>query len=127
MKYDISIISFLVSLFLISQVVGLSLIYEDAKIRMGPGGEKEVVHGETVLGPRPEIYGFKSFLWLLGGIGISTLIILAIVWLKKVNWWKALYYTSAFLTIALALGTVFDSLVAYILALIILVIKVYRA
>ena len=126
MKYEIQIILLLVSLFLISQLVGLALIYEDAKIKIGPKGEKEVVHGETVLGSRPEIYGFESFLWLLGGIGISTLLILAIVWLKKVNWWKSLYYFSAFLTIALALGTIFNSLFAFILTIIILAIKVYK-
>jgi presenilin-like A22 family membrane protease len=116
----------LVLLFFFTQFIGLEILYRDISIKIGPGGEKEVVHGETVLGPRPEIFGWESFVWMLSGIAISTVLILIIVWLKKVLWWKGLFFISIFLTISLALGVFLKTEYAFILAFIIAVLKLYK-
>jgi len=126
MKYDFKTMFILVSLFLISQIIGLGILYKDMEVKIGPTGAQEIVHTETVLGPRPEIQGFETFVWLISATAISTVMVLIIVWLKKVNWWKSLFFISVFLTIALALGTLMDPTFAFLLAFIIAVWKIYR-
>jgi len=126
MKYDLRTMFVLVFLFLISQIIGLGILYKDMEVKIGPTGAQEIVHTETVLGPRPEIQGFETFVWLISATAISTVMVLIIVWLKKVNWWKSLFFISVFLTIALALGTLMDPMFAFTLAFIIAIWKIYR-
>jgi presenilin-like A22 family membrane protease len=118
--------STLILLFLITQLVGLTILYKDISIKIGPTGEKEVVHSETVLGPRPEITGWKTFIWIVGSTAISTIMILIIVWLRKINWWRVLFFISVFLTISLALGVFMKPPFAFLLAFLIAVWKVFK-
>ena len=126
MKYDLRTMLTLVLLFFLTQLVGLSILYKDISIKIGPTGEREVVHGETVLGPRPEITGWETFAWIMSGIAISTGLILIIVWLKKVVWWKALFFISVFLTISLALGVFIPTEYAFALAFALAALKLYK-
>ena len=126
MKYDFRTMLTLVLLFFLTQFIGLEILYKDISIKIGPTGEKELVHSETVLGPRPEITGWETFAWMLSGIAISTALILIIVWLKKVMWWKGLFFISIFLTISLALGVFMKTGYAFILAFVIAALKLYR-
>ena len=126
MKYDYRTMLTLVLLFFLTQLVGLAILYKDISIKIGPTGEKEVVHSETVLGPRPEVSGWETFVWLISGIAISTGLILVIVWLKKVMWWKGLFFISVFLTISLALGVFMPTEYAFILAFAIAALKLYK-
>jgi len=41
MKYDVRTMLTLVTLFLISQLVGLGILYKDAQLKIGPTGEKD--------------------------------------------------------------------------------------
>lgn len=126
MKYDLRTMLTLVLIFFLTQFIGLEILYKDISIKIGPTGEKEVVHSETVLGPRPEITGWETFAWLISGIVISTALILVIVWLKKVLWWKGLFFISIFLTISLALGVFMPTQYAFLLAFVIAALKLYR-
>ena len=126
MKYDLRTMITLVLLFFLTQLIGLFILYKDISIKIGPTGEKEIAHGETVLGPRPEITGWETFVWLISGIAISTGLILVIVWLKKVLWWKGLFFISVFLTISLALGVFMKTEYAFVLAFLIAALKLYR-
>jgi len=126
MKYDLRTMLTLVLIFFLTQFIGLEILYKDISIKIGPTGEKEITHSETVLGPRPEITGWETFAWLISGIVISTALILVIVWLKKVLWWKGLFFISIFLTISLALGVFMPTQYAFLLAFVIAALKLYR-
>ncbi len=126
MKYDYRTMLTLVLLFFLTQLIGLSILYKDISIKIGPTGEKQVVHTETVLGPRPEVSGWETFVWIMSGIVISTGLILVIVWLKKVIWWKGLFFISVFMTISLALGVFMPTEYAFILAFAIAALKLYK-
>ena len=125
MKYDFKTVSILILLFLSAQLVGLGLLYKSMAVEV-VGGEEQVVYGETVFGPRPDLYGWEAFLWILGGIGISTVLVLIIVWLKRVNWWRLLFFISIFSAISLALGTFLNPLIAFGLAFILALIKIFK-
>ena len=123
MKYDWKTTILLVCMFFISQIFGLFLISKDIQVKITPTGEREILHGETVLGPRPELVGLESFLWLIGAIAISTSILLLIMWVGKIEWWKILFLTSVFLCVALALGVFLPSILAYLLAFLLVVLR----
>ena len=125
MKYDLKTAAILISLFLLSQIVGLAFIYRDMKIEVKEG-KKEVVYGDTVLGPRPELYGWETFVWIVSGIAISTGLMLFIIWLKRINLWKLLFFISIFFATSLALGTIFNSYLAFGLAFILALLKIVR-
>jgi presenilin-like A22 family membrane protease len=126
MKYDLRTMLTLILLFLITQFVGLTILYKDISIKIGPTGEREIVHGETVLGPRPEITGWETFVWVIGSTAMSTIMILIIVWFRKINWWRVLFFISVFLTISLALGVFLKPSYAFLLAFAIAVWKVFK-
>lgn len=116
----------LVLLFFLTQFIGLEILYKAVNVSIGPSGQKEVVYGETIIGPRPELFGWEAFAWMLAGIGISTVLIMVIIWLKKVLWWKGLFFISFFLTISLALGVFLKAEYAFILAFAIAALKLYK-
>lgn len=123
MKYDWKTTILLASMFFISQIFGLFLISRDIQVKITPTGEREILHEETVLGPRPELVGIESFLWLIGAIAISTSILLLIIWIGEIEWWKILFSTSVFLCVALALGVFLPSILAYLLAFLLVVLR----
>jgi presenilin-like A22 family membrane protease len=125
MKYNLKIISVLVSLFFIAQIVGLSILYKDTKVEL-VDGKQEVVHGETVIGPRPEFYGPQSFIWIISSIFLMTGLLLILIKFEKINWVKVLFFSATFLTLSVALGVLISPDLAFILGLVLAVIKIYK-
>jgi len=125
MKYDIKIISLLVSLFFIAQIVGLSILYKDIKLQV-VDGVTEVVHSETVIGPRPELYGPQSFIWMISSILLMTGLLLLLIKFQKINWVKVLFFSASFLTLSVALGVLIDPTLAYTIAFVLAIIKIFK-
>jgi len=125
MKYNLKIISVLVSLFFIAQIVGLSILYKDTEVQV-VDGKQEVVHSETVIGPRPEFYGPDTFIWIISSILLMTGILLVLMRFEKINWIKVLFFSATFMTISVALGVLIDSTLAFIFALVLAIIKIYK-
>jgi len=125
MKYDYKTIFILISLFFISQVVGLGILYKDMKIEV-VNGTQQVIYPETILGPRPEVSGWESFAWIISSIGVSTLLLLVIIKIGIVKIWKLLFFGSIFLAISIALGVLINPILAFITALILALIKIFK-
>ena len=125
MKYDYKTIFILISLFFISQLVGLGILYKDMKIEL-VNGTQQVVHPETILGPRPEVSGWESFVWIIGSIAMSTILLLVIIKIGIVNIWKLLFFGSMFLAISLALGVLINPILAFTTAFILALVKIFK-
>ena len=125
MKYDYKTIFILISLFFISQVVGLGILYKDMKIEV-VNGTQQVIYPETILGPRPEVSGWESFAWIISSIGVSTILLLVIIKIGIVKIWKLLFFGSIFLAISIALGVLINPILALITALILALIKIFK-
>lgn len=125
MKYDIKIISLLVFLFFIAQIVGLSILYKDIEVQVVEG-VTEVVHGETIIGPRPELYGPQSFIWMISSILLMTGLLLLLIKFQKINWIKILFFSASFLTLSVALGVLIDPILAYTIAFVLAIIKIFK-
>lgn len=125
MKYDIKIISLLVSFFFISQIVGLYIVYTDMQVRI-VDGKTEIVHSETIVGPRPEFYGIQTFIWIFSSILITTGLVLILMKFEKVDWIKILIFTACFITISVTLGVFIASSLAFLFAFILAFIKIFK-
>jgi presenilin-like A22 family membrane protease len=89
-------------------------------------GTQQVVHPETILGPRPEVSGWESFVWIIGSIAMSTILLLVIIKIGIVNIWKLLFFGSMFLAISLALGVLINPILAFTTAFILALVKIFK-
>lgn len=128
MKYNLSITLILVSLFLLSQVVGMAFLYQDMEVVQTPAGETVAVHPETAIGERPELDkdSGESVLFVLSGVALGTILLLLIIRFAKVNLWKILFFVAVISTITIALGVFFDPTIALAVGLVLAIMKLWR-
>ncbi len=125
MKYNLKVISVLVSLFFVAQIVGLSILYKDTEVQV-VDGKQEIVHEETVIGPRPEFYGPDTFIWITSSIFLMTGVLLILMKFQKINWIKVLFFSATFVTISIALGVLIDPTLAFLCGFALAVIKLFK-
>ncbi|MFH1505758.1 MAG: hypothetical protein ABIE94_02105, partial [archaeon] len=89
MKHTAIITVFLISIFIITQIVGLGLInYDIQSVEFNATTNQTfLVHSPQTEEMRPETEGAGSFLFLLIGILIGTVIVLLLVKFKKPGVW----------------------------------------
>lgn len=128
MKYNVKITLFLVILFLLSQIVGLIFINNDIEIVKVSEGPDIVIHPETAIGPRPdvEVESGESVFLVLTGVFIGTMLLLLIIKFAKVNYWKLMFFIAVLTTMTISLGVFFEPLSAFIIALALTLIKIFR-
>ncbi|MGV8150870.1 MAG: presenilin family intramembrane aspartyl protease [Candidatus Woesearchaeota archaeon] len=131
MKHTVSITLVLLSFFLLAQVVGLWLVNIDSKVTF-ENGEIIVSHGGTSLGERPQTVGFGSFLYLIIGITIGTILVLILVKFQKANIWRYWFFFAVWMALSLSIGVLvktrifFEYDVAMIIAIILAVWKLWK-
>jgi len=126
MKHNSKIVASLVILFLVSQIVGLGLLAYITEVSVAPTGEINVVHGDTVIGPRPEVSGADSFLLVIFSVLLGTGLILLLIRLGLGNMWKGLFFFAVFMTIFVSLGVFLESLIAFAIAIILALVKIFK-
>lgn len=126
MKHDVKIIIALTVMFLATQAIGLGLLNLDIEVRATPTGGQEIIHGETAIGPRPEIAGSEVFIMVIVSVLIGTGLLLLLIRIGRIGLWKIMYFLAVFLTISIALGVLIEPLAALIIALVLASIKVFR-
>lgn len=128
MKYHPKIILVLTGMFLLSQIAGLAFVYGDLRVVRTPAGALETVHPETAIGPRPEVdrETGEPLLFILSGVLIGTLLLLLIIRFARVNFWRVLFFVAVLSTITVALGVFLDPLLAFVLAVALAVLKLFK-
>ena len=79
-----------------------------------------------MVGPRPETQGAGSFLYIVLGLGIGTVLLLLIIKFGKVNIMKIWFFLAIFIATSISLGIFLPKLVAIILGVILAIIKIWR-
>jgi presenilin-like A22 family membrane protease len=126
MKYNLSITLILISLFLVSQIVGLFLVNGSIQeIKTLPSGEVVIEHKETII-ERPETEGGESFIFIIFGIAIATILMLIIIKLNLLNVWKFWFFIAVWMTIAISLSVYTDMYLAAAGAFILGLLKVLK-
>lgn len=123
MKHTISVTQLLISIFFLSQVLGLFLLTFDADVSMTADGVS-VDYADTVIGERPDFEGIGSLIYLTVGVAMGTLVLLLLIKLRSgKHIWKVWYTMAVVVSIMLALGVIFSKTIAFILAIILAYMK----
>ncbi|MFH1506745.1 MAG: presenilin family intramembrane aspartyl protease, partial [archaeon] len=86
-----------------------------------------LVHSPQTEEMRPETEGAGSFLFLLIGILIGTVIVLLLVKFKKPGVWKIWFFLAVWITISIALQVIVLAWIAMVVALALAILKIYKS
>jgi len=125
MKHPLSVTLLLIGMFLLAQVIGLSLVSLSIKDVAVVNGATVIEHTTTAIGDRPDFVGWESFLYLVGGVLVGTGLLLLLIKFRKVRLWKFWFFLAVFLATSVAFGVLLPQLVALALALVLAFLKVY--
>lgn len=131
MKHNVQVTAILLLFFLLSQIVGLTLISLNSQQEIiTENGETklEVHYEETALGERPEFSkDYGAVIYLLVGVFIGTALILV---LRKIKLggkiWKYWYALAVAMTITVALGVFLNSTIALLLGILLAYWKIHK-
>jgi presenilin-like A22 family membrane protease len=126
MKHTVPVTALLLTVFVLAQITGLFLINKSVEEVKMVNDTIVVEYSSTAVGERPQTSGAGSFVYILFGIGIGTMILLLIVKYGKVNIWKLWFFLAVWLSMSIAFGVVMKFYIAYLLAFVIAVFKVYK-
>ena len=127
MKHSLAITLLLVAIFVAVQLIGLAIVnaYIDHKASIE---QKRTVYKELPYEvPRPEIAApTLSVVYIFGAIAIGTLLLLALIRLGGLGFWRFWFFLSVLVTLAVAFGAWLPSALAVGLALVLALWKVFR-
>jgi presenilin-like A22 family membrane protease len=127
MKHTLKVTLFLLAIFLASQLVGLTIVSKylnyDATVQT-----KTVTYNALPLGfDRPQVDATSSFIWIIAGVIIGTLLFLLLVRFQKFHLWKLWFFLAVGLTLTMAFyAFIANQYVALALAVILAVWKIFR-
>lgn len=119
MKHTANVTAVLILIFIVTQMVGLTLINIDIKAKQvnAETGEVTLTHSENTEQIRPQTKGFGSFIYLALGVAIGTFLVLVLMRFNKVRVWRFWFLLAVFISIDIALTVIFPSLIALFIAL----------
>jgi len=126
MKHTLSITFLLVFIFLITQVIGLSITNEYIDHKKTIETKKVTFEDLPYNLERPEIEESTSYIWIIAAILIGTILMLILMKFRKMNLWKLWFFIAVFSTMAIAFSAFIPQTIAAILALTLALIKIYK-
>ena len=132
MKHTLKITLLLVSIFFITQVIGLAITNEYISTKEYVDPETKEVSKKVIAEKlpynieRPKLRESTSYLWLLSAILVGTLLLLVLMKFKKTSLWKLWFFLAVFSTMSIAFSAFIDPTLAAILALTLALLKIYR-
>jgi presenilin-like A22 family membrane protease len=126
MKHGLNVTLIIISIFILTQIVGLSLINADIKSVEQINDTIVIEHQQTSIGDRPETEGFGSFIYLVSAVIIGTILVLILMRFKKVRLWKLWFFFAVFLSVGVSLGVIMNNNLALLLGFILALLKIYK-
>lgn len=132
MKHTLKITLLLVSIFFITQVIGLAITNEYISTKEYVDPETKEVSKKVIAEKlpynieRPKLRESTSYMWLLSAILVGTLLLLVLMKFKKTSLWKLWFFLAVFSTMSIAFSAFIDHTLAAILALTLALLKIYR-
>ncbi len=132
MKHTKRVLILFLALFIISQLLGLSLVSLGAKTTSTINNETqeeihEVEFANTTVGERPEVEGTQTIISIVIGIAIGTTILLLLSKFNKINIWRHWFFFASIITMSISFGVLTNNfLIAWILAIILGAWKIYK-
>lgn len=132
MKHSLRITLLLVFIFFIAQVIGLAITSRYVHVEERFDSLHNTFVKEIVLEDlpykleRPKIDESFSYIWITAAIFVGTALLLLLIKLRKIGWWKAWFFLAVFLTMTIAFSAFMPQWVASALAFVLAVMKVYK-
>ncbi len=126
MKHTLKITILLITLFILTQVVGLATVSKYIDVEKTDKGIK-IIHPDTILGPQPEVED-KSYsaIPIIIAVLIGTGILLLLIKFRLGKLWKLWFFLAVFMTLAVSFNVYIIRIYAIILALLLAAVKVLR-
>ena len=126
MKHSLVITLLLVSIFLITQIIGLSITnkYIDHQAIIDTNKVSFVNLPYNL--ERPQLEQSTSYIWMIAAILIGTTLLLILIRYKKMGLWKLWFFIAVFSTMAIAFSAFIPHTIAAVLALILALMKIYK-
>lgn len=132
MKHTKRVLIIFLILFILSQLLGLSLVSLNSKTTKIFNNETQseiyqVEFGNTAVGDRPEVEGVQTIISIVIGIAIGTIILLLLSKFNKVNIWRHWFFFASVMTMSISFGVITNNFfIAWILAIILGAWKIYK-
>ncbi len=128
MKHTWPVTAALVLIFVVTQLVGLALINRDieAAAYNPKTGLYDLEHQAQTEQFRPGTTGAGSFIYLTLGVLVGTVLVLLLIRFKQVRIWKLWFFSAVVIAIMLALAVLIPLGPAFLLALALGVLKLWR-
>jgi presenilin-like A22 family membrane protease len=126
MKHTLKVTLILVTVFFLSQIVGLAITnqYIDHQTTAETGNVTWAPLPYDFA--RPEVEGGSAFGTILAAILIGTILVLVLIKFKKVNWWRIWFLLAVIVTLSFAFSAFLNQWIALILAITLGVLKIFR-
>ena len=126
MKHTLSITLIIAAIFLLSQVVGLFTVNQYIDVAL-VNGTPVVTHPTTLLGEPPEVEDKSlSFIPIFLAILIGTAFVFVLIHFKLGKLWKYWFLFAVIITLAVSFGVYINPFIAFVLALILGLLKVFK-
>ncbi|MBI2141993.1 hypothetical protein HYU15_00710, partial [Candidatus Woesearchaeota archaeon] len=126
MKHSIQVTAFLLSIFLLAQLVGLKVvdnyIDREATAKSGVAMYKALPYSIE----RPDIRPELSAWFIFAAIIIGTIVLLLFMKFEKVSFWRLWFFLSVIVTLSIALASFIPAAAAFVLSFVFSVWKVFR-
>ncbi|MGV8162068.1 MAG: presenilin family intramembrane aspartyl protease [Candidatus Nanoarchaeia archaeon] len=105
MKHTTNILIAFISMFILSQVLGLYLLSLSVQEVVQTETGMSVIYTNTSIGERPEVEGYGAIVYIAIGVLIGTVLLLLIAKYNKMMFWKTWFFLAAWMTMSIAIGT----------------------
>ena len=126
MKHTKTITIILITTFILSQIIGLFVVskYLDYQttVETGTANFTQLPYGIE----RPEIEQNYTFIFILIGVLLGTVLLLMLIKFKKTNLWKLWYALAITLALSIALSGFIDKIFALIISIIISIFRIFK-
>jgi len=126
MKHSLKIISLLIGIFLLAQFAGLLIVNQYVDVQKTEETGQTVYKNLPYSIERPEMEQSTSFIFIIVGVIIGTLLILLIIKIKKMLLWKLWFFLAVSITLAIAFSAFINPFLAAVISVILTIFKVFR-
>jgi len=125
-KHPLPITVVLVFLFVVTQLIGMSLVFLHADKSIDQEGQPSISYGDTAIGARPVASPREIFLVMALGITIGTIILLLLIKFKAFRMWKIWFFMAVFIALFIAFSVIIPETIAFMLAGLLALWKVFK-
>lgn len=126
MKHSLKITFVLISLFLLSQVIGLLIINKDIEITQHADGTITTDHtSEKIIG-KPPINKSAGFIYIFSMILIGTGLAFLLLKFRIIKLWKFWFFIAILFCLTIAFSTFIHYYIAFAVALVLALIRIFK-